>query len=247
MLVHRSVDPKWLSNSWLVASEPGRDAVVIDAGAPPGPLLDTARKLDLSVKLVVLTHHHGDHVCERAAFAPAPCAMHALDKVHVVDCEREVADGERIEIGGLALTVLHAPGHTRGQVNVRVDVEGQTPRLFTGDTLFRRSVGGTRAPGHGTFAELKHTILDRLLTLPPATIVHAGHGQDTTIGDEAEHNPFVRAWRGRDAALEERCLAFGERATLLTWATDYDGGAKAWVRWTDGSEDTIPGSRVTRT
>ena len=245
MILARSVDPRWLSNSWLVAGAPGGPAAVIDAGAPPEPLLLAAREHRLKVAIVVLTHHHGDHACERAAYAPAPCAMHALDRVHLPGIARDVADGEEIGVGELTLTALHVPGHTRGQLNVLVRKQGETPRLFSGDTLFRGSVGGTRAPGHGTFAELRRSLLERLLALPDETIVHPGHGDDTTIGRERAANPFLVAWR-EPSPPGEPCTALGRPATLLLWAPDYDGGFKAWVRWEDGSEDVVPGSRVER-
>ena len=244
MIVARSVDPRWLSNAYLVAASPGGAAMIVDAGAPPGPLLQAAREHGLRIELIVLTHHHGDHVCERAAFEPAPCAMHEAERALVPGCERALVDGEVVEVGALRATMLHVPGHTQGQLNVLVSMPGETARLFTGDTLFRGSVGGTRAPGHGTFAELRASIVERLLVLPGDTIVHPGHGEDTTVARELESNPFVRAWTGRDPQLGTPCLAMGQPATLLTWARDYDGGHKAWVRWPDSTLDILPGSRV---
>ncbi len=244
MIVVRSVNARWLSNAYLVAAAPDGPALVVDAGAPPEPLLRAAREMNLRIELVVLTHHHGDHCSERAAFAPAPCAMHEAERALVPGCERALADGEVVTLGALRATMLHVPGHTRGQINVLAEMPGEAGRVFTGDTLFRGSVGGTRAPGHGTFAELRASILDRLLALPGSTIVHPGHGEDTTVARELEHNPFVRAWLGRDAALEAPCLVKGSPATLLTLAPDYDGGTKAWVRWPDGTHDTLPGSHL---
>ena len=70
--------------------------------------------------------------------------------------------------------------------------------VFTGDTLFKGSVGGVRAPGHTTYADLKSSIMDTLLKLPPETRIHPGHTDPTTVADELEHNPFVRIWRGLD-------------------------------------------------
>ena len=242
VIVVRSTDPRWLSNAWLLAAGPGGPAAIVDAGAPPGPLLEAAARHALRVERVLLTHHHGDHVSERAAFG-APAWMHALDAEHVPGA-LAIGDGAIVACGALTLRVMHVPGHTRGQINVVASAEGETSRVFTGDTLFRGSVGGTRGPGHGTFAQLRASILDRLMALPAETIVHAGHGDDTTIGREAEHNAFVRAWRGEIPTLDASCTAWGEPATLLLWEPDYDGGRKAWVRWRDGSEDTVPGSRV---
>lgn len=245
MLITRSVHPRWLSNSWLVAESAGAPAIVVDAGGPAEPLLAFATDHALRIELVLLTHHHADHVAERAAFA-APCAMHPLDAEHVEGVSRLLHDGERVEVGGMQLTMLHVPGHTRGQINAVLQARDASPVIFTGDTLFRGSVGGTRVPGHGTFEQLRASILERLLTLPHATRVLPGHGETTTLGDESATNPFVRAWRSEDAVLDEPCKALGEPATLLTWARDHDGGFKAWVRWSDGSLDVVPGSRVER-
>lgn len=244
MLITHSVHPRWLSNSWLVAAGPGSPAVIIDAGAPPEPLLTAAGRYDLDIQLVLLTHHHHDHVSERAAFAPAPCAMLPEDREHVPGCERELHDGERLECGAMSLTMLHVPGHTRGQLNVLVEMPGERSRVFTGDTLFRRSVGGTTAPGHGTFVQLRESILERLLELDDSVVVCPGHGSETSIGEERLWNPFIRAWSGEDAILGEAITVRGRPAKLLTWAKDYDDGFKAWVLWDDWSEDVVPGSVV---
>jgi glyoxylase-like metal-dependent hydrolase (beta-lactamase superfamily II) len=118
--------------------------------------------------------------------------------------------------------------------------------VFTGDTLFKGSVGGVRAPGSTSYADLKSSIMDTLLTLPPQTRVHPGHTMPTTVADELEHNKFVRIWRGADPEGTETCRAMGEEATLILLGDDYDGGYKAWVRWPDGSDDIVPGSQVQR-
>ena len=118
--------------------------------------------------------------------------------------------------------------------------------VFTGDTLFKGSVGGVRAPGSTSYGDLKTSIMDKLLTLPPQTRIHPGHTDPTTVADELERNRFVRIWRGADAEGNERCTAMGEDATLILLGDDYDGGYKAWVRWPDGSDDIVPGSQVQR-
>jgi hypothetical protein len=88
--------------------------------------------------------------------------------------------------------------------------------------------------------------MDVLMQLPHSTRVLPGHTDPTTIGDEWEHNPFVRVWRGVDGPGDEPCTVSGRPATLLLFAGDYDGGHKGWVRWEDGSQDIVPGSRVGR-
>jgi glyoxylase-like metal-dependent hydrolase (beta-lactamase superfamily II) len=116
--------------------------------------------------------------------------------------------------------------------------------VFTGDTLFKGSVGGVRAPGHTTYTDLRDSIMGTLMELPPDTIVYPGHTDATSVGREWEHNPFVRVWRGLDPEGTEECLALGEPATLILLGDDYDGGKKAWVRWEDGKDDIVPGSRI---
>jgi glyoxylase-like metal-dependent hydrolase (beta-lactamase superfamily II) len=137
---------------------------------------------------------------------------------------------------------LQTPGHTAGMLSLLANGTD----VFTGDTLFKDSVGGVRAPGHTTYADLKRSIMETLLQLPPATRIHPGHTEPTTVGDELEHNPFVRIWRGLDSEGSEPCTALGQPATLILLAEDYDGGHKAWVRWPDGSDDIVPGSQVQR-
>jgi len=145
-----------------------------------------------------------------------------------------------LEIGGLSVRALHTPGHTKGMISLLVDGSD----VFTGDTLFKGSVGGVRAPAHTTYDDLKHSIMDVLLALPPETTIHPGHTDPTTVGDELESNRFVRIWRGEEGEDGRECTALGEKATLVLLGDDYDGGHKAWVRWPDGRDDIVPGSQV---
>ncbi len=145
-----------------------------------------------------------------------------------------------LEIGGLTVRTLHTPGHTAGMLSLLV---GGTD-VFTGDTLFKGSVGGVRAPGSTSYDDLKRSIMDVLLALPPETTIRPGHTDPTTVGDELESNGFVRIWRGEDSEDGRECTAMGERATLVLLGDDYDGGHKAWVRWPDGRDDIVPGSQV---
>ena len=120
-----------------------------------------------------------------------------------------------------------------------------TRSSFTGDTLFKGSIGGTRGPGHTTYADIQTSIMDVLLRLPKDMPVHPGHVDPTTVGAEWETNPFVRIWRGLEPEGARRCEAFGQPATLILRAPDYDGGTKCWVRFDEGSrDDIVPGSRV---
>jgi glyoxylase-like metal-dependent hydrolase (beta-lactamase superfamily II) len=115
----------------------------------------------------------------------------------------------------------------------------------TADVLFKGTVGGTSGPT-GDLGQLKHSILDVLLSLDPATVVLPGHREQTTIGAERESNPFIRAWLDGEGLSETPCRVSGREATLLLWAPDYDGGHKALVRFPDGRETIVGGSRVER-
>jgi hypothetical protein len=88
--------------------------------------------------------------------------------------------------------------------------------------------------------------MDVLLKLPPETVIRPGHTDPTTVREEWETNSFVRIWRGLDPEGDEPCTALDEPATLIHLGDDYDGGHKAWVRWPDGSDDIVPGSKVQR-
>jgi len=236
----------WLSNTYVVADEPGGSAVLIDAGGPLEPLLDVVRRGQLTLTHVLLTHHHHDHVAEldavRAQFPDAPVLIHELERDDVPQATGTMSPGEAIETGALRIEPIHTPGHTAGMLSLLVDGTD----VFTGDTLFKGSVGGVRAPGHTTYADLKSSIMDKLLALAPETRIHPGHTDPTTVADELEHNRFVRIWRGVDPEGTESCTAMGEPATLILLGDDYDGGHKAWVRWFDGSDDIVPGSQVSR-
>jgi hydroxyacylglutathione hydrolase len=245
MIVERSMSDGWLSNTYVVADEIGGSAVMVDAGGPVGPLLDFLKRGQLTLTHVLLTHHHHDHVAEldtvKSAFADIPVLIHPLERDLVPGATETMQPGETIEIGALRIETIHTPGHTAGMLSLLFDGTD----VFTGDTLFKGSVGGVRAPGHTTYADLKTSIMDKLLALPPSTRIHPGHTDPTTVADELENNRFVRIWRGIDPEGDEPCTAMGDPATLILLGDDYDGGHKAWVRWPDGSDDIVPGSQVT--
>ena len=240
------MQPDFLSNSYLVADEAGGHGVVIDGGADPEPLLEAAERLELTVPLLLLTHHHYDHVSENHVWKErldVEIRAHPLEAERLMDVDRAIEPGEVVEVGGLRVDGLHTPGHTDGMLSFRVN----DAEVFTGDTLFKGSVGGVRAPGSTTFEDLKASIMDVLMKLPPETVVRPGHTDPTTIGDEWERNAFVRVWRGLDPESDERCRVGEEEATLVLFAPDYDGGHKAWVRWDEsGRDDIVPGSQVER-
>jgi hydroxyacylglutathione hydrolase len=183
-----------------------------------------------------------------------------------------VEAGQTLHFGKLDVRALHTPGHTGGMLSFLVAVRTEPPTssiatggtgrprtstapggftgpgaaVFTGDTLFKDSVGGVKAPGHTTYTDLRDSIMGTLMELPPDTVIYPGHAAETTVAREWDHNAFIRVWRGLDPEGSEPCTALGEPATLVLLGADYDGGTKAWIRWPDGSDDIVPGSRIER-
>ncbi len=258
MIVERSTHPQFVSNSYLLADGRGGPAFFIDAGGPMGPLLEAAERLGLEPTHVLLTHHHWDHVSDVGALQERWPAIEVL----ISSRERELLDaagggpgfeaapieaGETREFGELTVRPLHTPGHTGGMLSFLVsDAAGGPAAVFTGDTLFKDSVGGVKAPGHTTYADLRDSIMGTLMELPGETVIHPGHAGDTTVAREWERNAFIRIWRGLDEEGREPCTALGEPATLILLGSDYDGGTKAWIRRPDGADDIVPGSKVER-
>jgi hydroxyacylglutathione hydrolase len=246
MILERSMHEQFLSNTYLVGDEDGGVGVLIDAGGPVTPLLTAIDEHGLKLTHVLLTHHHYDHVAELdqvlERHPEAQVLIHPAEREHVEAATGDLQPGERLGTGGLEVEPLHTPGHTSGMLSLVVNGSD----VFTGDTLFRNSVGGVRAPGHTTYGDLKDSIMRTLMELAPETTIRPGHTEPTTVGEEWEGNAFIRVWRGVDPEGGEGCTALGEPATLILLGDDYDGGHKAWVRWPDGSDDIVPGSQVQR-
>jgi hydroxyacylglutathione hydrolase len=209
--------PRWLSNAYLLADEEGGHAVYVDSGAPLEPLQTAAARWNVQPELVLRTHSHTDHI-EHEAELGLPVRTDA------------------VEVGGLRVEALPTPGHSDDMVAFVVNGEA----VFTGDTLFKDSVGG------GNFEQVRSAVMNILLKLPPEMRVLPGHTDETTIGREWDQNPFVRVWRGAEEEGSEAVRVAGEDATLIVWSPDYDGGGKAWVRYADGRDAIVGGSRVER-
>jgi hydroxyacylglutathione hydrolase len=217
MLVERSMHPSWLSNAYLVANEEGGAAVFIDTGAPMEPLLAAAERWRVQPSHVLRTHADPDHI------------------EHESELGLEVVTGP-LELDALRVEALATPGHKDDHLAFVVNGEA----CFSGDVLFKDAVGG------GDFAQIKQSVMDVVMQLPPETRVYPGHTDETTIGREWEENPFIRVWRGVDPEGSAPCRVMGEDATLVVWSPDYDGKGKAWVRFTDGRDAIVGGSRVER-
>jgi hydroxyacylglutathione hydrolase len=260
MIVERSTHPQFISNTFLVADGQGGPAFFVDAGGPVGPLIEAAERQGLEPSHVLLTHHHYDHVCEVDTLLARWPDLQVLISSHERDLLGAAADGQdsaaarygtieagdTMSFGALSVRPLHTPGHTGGMLSFLVSGGEQPSAVFTGDTLFKDSVGGVKAPGHTTYADLRDSIMGTLMELSSETVIHPGHAADTTVGREWEQNAFIRVWRGLDPEGTERCTALGQPATLVLLGADYDGGTKAWVRWPGGADDIVPGSKVER-
>lgn len=273
MIVKRAMSERFLSNTYLVTDGSGGPAFFVDAGGPVAPLIEAAQSLEVEPTHVLLTHHHFDHVSELGVLKERWPGLKILVHPLELDGLKAMGDGatssgvetieagELLRFGVLEVRPLHTPGHTAGMLSLLVSeparraaplsrvpgpggFTGGEAVVFTGDTLFRGSVGGVRAPGHTTYTDLKDSIMGTLMELPTETTIYPGHTDATTVRREWDENPFIRVWRKLDAEGSERCTALGEGATLILLADDYDGGKKAWVRWADGTDDIVPGSRV---
>jgi hydroxyacylglutathione hydrolase len=249
MIVERSMNGGDFSNRYLVLDRSGGAALVIDAGPPVEPLIALAERHGVTPSHILLTHHHHDHVAGLAAlksrWPQVQILIHPLERELVSDATGTIEAADRIQLGELSIRPLHTPGHTLGMLSFLVDHHGSAA-VFTGDTLFRDSVGGVRAPGHATYQALKDSIMGTLMELDRSVLIEPGHSEPSTVEREWGHNPFIRIWRGLDREGSQPCIAFGDPATLILLADDYDGGHKAWVRWPDGSDDIVPGSRIER-
>ena len=223
MLVAKSMHPDWLSNAYLIAAEEGGAAVFADSGADVEPLVRAAEEWGVTPVAILRTHAHGDHVVHEDALA----ARYGIPVV---------AEPGEWQWDGLRVRGLATPGHSDDMVAFVVNEEA----VLTGDTLFLDAVGV------GDFAAIRHAVLDVLLALPDETRVLPGHTDETTIGREREHNPFVQVWNGAEPEGTERVRVGDRAATLVVWSPDYDGKGKAWVRFDDGTDAIVGGSRVER-
>ena len=194
-------------NCTILGDEVSREAIVVDPGYEIPRILAVLARHQLTVKQIVITHAHIDHIAgalslKQITGAPIVYSQADLPLVAMIDVQagwldlatpdvappdHSPADGEALTVRGIETTIVHTPGHTEGSLSVYIPEAGL---LLAGDTLFAGSVGRTDLPG-GNYGKLLASIHERLLTLPTETVVIPGHGPDTTIGEEKLSNPFL--------------------------------------------------------
>lgn len=190
------------TNSYIVNS--GSEAVSVDVGGDPAPIIDYLRDKKLKLLAICLTHRHFDHAYGVAALADATGApTYAPAGEDAIATSQSATGGMwgmppvppykadrlplgKVDFGSMECVVLDTPGHTPGGVSLYFPAQNC---VFTGDALFYRSIGRTDFPG-GDHRQLLQSIHDKLFTLPDSVVVYPGHGPSTTIGSEKKENPF---------------------------------------------------------
>ncbi len=208
-------------NCWVIGNRRTSEAICIDPGEQADDILHMASEMGVTIKMIANSHAHLDHVlgvrgvqsADNASFllheadldvlqgAAESAARFGMQVEQPPDPDHYIEDEQQVEVDGVALHVIHTPGHTRGSVCFY----GHGV-LFSGDTLFRNSIGRTDLPG-GDFAQEMSSIVDKLLMLPDETIVLPGHMDQTTLGAERVQNPFILQ------TLQQRGMEPGERRT----------------------------------
>ena len=196
-------------NCTILGDEATHEAIVVDPGDNISDILMRLARLGLTVRQILITHAHIDHIAgalelKRITGAPILYDQRDLPLVAIMDVQAgwlgvetpkveppdaDLADGSIVTVGNLRGEVLHTPGHTPGSVCIYLPKEGL---LLAGDTLFAGSIGRTDLPG-GDEREIIRSIVGRLMPLPEQTLVIPGHGGATTIGTEREENRFLQA------------------------------------------------------
>jgi len=201
VIVERSMDPGWLSNAYLIADKPGGVAVFVDSGAPLRPLFDAVSHNGLRVTHLLTTHADPDHIAGDDAIQGR------------YDCP--VVKGD-LETGGLSIRALATPGHKDDHLAFVINDE----LCCSGDVLFKDAVGG------GDFEQIRRSVMDVLMKLPPETRVLPGHTDETTIGREWEENPFVASGAGPTRRAPSPCAWAGGRRPSSSGAPTTTGTAR---------------------
>ena len=207
MRVKKFVLGVYEENSYLIIDDETNEAIVIDPGEGPYALLEMISSSKLSVKYILNTHAHIDHIlgvaevkkatgapfylCEKDIFLldalPAQAEMLGLGGTYTVpEVDGNISEGDVFEVGSIRLNVFETPGHSPGSVSFVTD-----GALFSGDVLFLGSVGRIDLPG-GSWDILNSSLQEKICVLDRDTVVYSGHGPETTIGKELDSNPYLQ-------------------------------------------------------
>jgi hydroxyacylglutathione hydrolase len=207
--VETIVSMPFAENTYVVRRDDLREAVVIDPGLEPELILRHLEDERLTVRAILNTHGHGDHIAGNAAmkqaFPDAPLLIGLRDVPLLTDpvlnvsrpfgidivsppADATVVEGDTVEFAGIAFQVFEIPGHSPGHIVFLVETD--PPTVFGGDVLFQGSIGRTDFPG-GSMRTLLDGIRKKLFTLDERTVVYPGHGEPTTVGEEMRTNPFL--------------------------------------------------------
>lgn len=198
------------ANNYLLIDEESNDAILIDCSDSDNFYIEEVKNEGVNLKYILLTHGHFDHILGCNAFSKAfgldiyvgeqdfDQIKYAPDMImniggikipEVTSVNKTVKDGDVFKLGKIELKAISTPGHTEGGM-CYLSNDG---KLFSGDTLFNKSIGRTDFMG-GSFAKIKHSVCDKLFKLPEDTIVYTGHGPKTTIGYEKQYNEIINYW-----------------------------------------------------
>lgn len=203
MFFKRFTTGMYSSNCYIIGDN--GESIIIDAGVDAAELAGVISESGLKIKYILLTHAHIDHICcidDIRKGTGAEVLVHEADARGLTDArynasalfglsrtfseaDRTLKDGDIIETGGLKFEIIHTPGHTPGGISIKTG-----NMIFTGDTLFRMSIGRTDL-GNGDYDDIMDSLKNKLMTLPDDVVVYPGHGTYTTIGYEKENNPFI--------------------------------------------------------
>lgn len=195
------------ANTYLAVDEKTNEGFIVDPGGYNKVLTKEVRDNDVNIKYIILTHGHSDHICgvneHKAEFPDAKIVAYKDEEAmlenpnlnqspgfgvpYSTKADILVSDGDELKVGDVTLKFIHTPGHTEGGMCIYVK---EARALFSGDTLFRQSIGRTDFPG-GSYKEIMDSIRKKLFLLPDDTNVFPGHMGTTSIGFEKENNPFV--------------------------------------------------------
>ncbi len=198
-------------NCYILGCEKTREGIIIDPGGDADLIMEIVKKHNLSIRYIIATHGHFDHIeglSDLVHSIKAPIMLHEGDTPLYNDLkgqgrifgmtlapapplDKTLKDGDRFSFGDYTIDVLHTPGHSPGSISLRCDSS-----VYTGDTVFAGSIGRTDLPGGSHDALIRSAKL-KILSLDDATALHPGHGESTTVGYEKKFNPFLGEGRDR--------------------------------------------------